>query len=166
MVIIVEGPDGTGKTTLIKELCKDVNYVELKGIPRNYPDQFKHWSNLLSSCSMSSITYVIDRCFLSEIVYRCVKDDLYPNITFNKILELLNIKHVIYILCKTDNAYKYATERGEEYVNENEHKLITDYYNVLFTMLDKFTPMRMTEYDFTKDTVERLKEDLMEIENG
>lgn len=166
MLVIVEGPDGSGKSTLIKQLCEKYNFEELKGIPREYPDQASFWAKLMQSCTCcKSRTYIVDRCFISELVYRCVKQDLYPNIELNRVCELLWTYRPIYVFCMTKNSYKYATERGEDYVDEKEHARIVEYYDMLYHLFDKFTHTRMVKYDFTKDTVDSLREELMEFEN-
>ncbi len=65
MIVLLEGADGTGKTTLGKQLCTefDMEYVHF-GIPDEHP--MDYWFRVLSN-----VTYpiVIDRLHLSEEVY-------------------------------------------------------------------------------------------------
>ena len=68
MRIIVEGPDGAGKTTLVKELaahfnCDILTMTEFGSKKMTDYEQKAKLNNIIS-----------DRCFLSELVYASVAD--------------------------------------------------------------------------------------------
>lgn len=166
MIIIVEGPDGSGKSTLVKQICEKLKYEELKCIPRNYPGQYSLWNVFLSNCTNSGKNYVIDRCFISELIYRCCMEDSYPNITMSRIVDLLYNHKVLYIFCENEHSFTNAIQRGETYVtNKNKHDAIVKAYNLLFNMIHKFTTCFVTKYDYEKQTFKNIKEIIDECEN-
>ena len=166
MVIIVEGPDGSGKSTLVKQICKELNYEELEHIPRKYPGQYNLWNVFLSNCINSGKNYVIDRCFISELVYRCCMNDKYPNITMSRIIDLLYNYKVLYIFCENENSFSNAVQRGETYVTDkNSHDTIVKAYDLLFAMIHKFTTCFITKYDYSKQKFKHIKEIINECEN-
>jgi len=74
-MVIVEGPDGSGKTTLCKKLCKDLDlpYMRYEGLSSSQGPQdagiIQWWDQHLSAETEA----VFDRCFyISERLYQPV----------------------------------------------------------------------------------------------
>ena len=152
MLVIVEGPDGSGKTTVINELCKHYNFKKVFGIHKDSPLQHKLWKEILRAHSNGDVYYIMDRCFLSDWVYRMVMNDGEPYMTLSNIVSLLEITDVTYVFCNTKNAYNNAINRGEDYVtDEQTHERVTNSYNFVYDTLKKFTNARCLKYDYTKD---------------
>ena len=82
MLIVIEGPDGSGKTTLLKQL-NNKGIITLPAIPREHHLQYEMFK-MYAINSVDKI-YCIDRCFITEWIYRCVKNDNIPNITLEDI---------------------------------------------------------------------------------
>lgn len=160
MIILVEGPDGTGKSTLIKDLVENHNFIKQTGVPRDWFEQYMNWRDFYEHCFMKDV--VVDRCFISELVYRIVKKDYKPNITLSQVTLLLEQANVKIIYCNTDNAYEFAKSRGESYVtSQNEFDEICVRYEHLFELLETFTGSKIYRYDWQRETaadlVTRLK---------
>ena len=155
MLIIVEGPDGSGKTTLVNEINKKGIAKKIYGTHKDMPNQYSLWFNLMYKCvNDKRNNYIIDRCFLSDWAYRISMNDGKPYITLEEITELLKIPNVIYIFCDTDNAYELSQIRGDEYVNDKfKHSKLRNVYNFIKTTIEKFCNIKCIKYDLKKDTI-------------
>ncbi|MHB8483652.1 MAG: hypothetical protein ACYDBV_13140 [Nitrospiria bacterium] len=94
MILIFEGPDGVGKTTLFKALAKS----------REYKDTY------------------IDRMFISDCVYAIMRED--DETLLNKSIELRKFNkefYPVYIFVSADNVniQKALNDKGENAVYEN-----------------------------------------------
>lgn len=119
MIIIIEGPNGVGKTTLCNTLLKEYNlkYIKLP-IPKNGVYDYIKWSIQLNNC-------LIDRFHLGEYVYPILmKDGRIPLTIWQQHLVeyILKLKNTILIYCNTDYNFKLFTfkTRGEDFVNESQ----------------------------------------------
>jgi thymidylate kinase len=113
-LIILEGIDCTGKTTLAAAIAKQLNAVRLKCTAS--PDLFiglqDYHKNMLHNAKLNleNSVVVMDRFWPSEVAYGAV---MRPNLPYdNSVIEkaVLELDHV-YVLC-TD------TDAGERYFNE------------------------------------------------
>jgi thymidylate kinase len=157
MILLVEGPDGTGKSTLIDELVKNHNFVKQTGVPRDWFEQYENWRDFYAHCFTYFKDIVVDRCFISELVYRIVKKDYEPNITLYAVIALLEQSNIKVIYCNTDNAYEFAKSRGESYVtSQDEFNEISTRYKHLFELLETFTEAKIYRYDWQFETVNDL----------
>lgn len=151
MLIIVEGPDGSGKTTLINKLCERGYGKKIFGIHKDAPNQTMLWYNLITSCTEDKGNlYIIDRCYLSDWAYRISMGDGEPYMSLTNIADLLSIQGVIYIFCENKNAYELAKLRGEDYVQTNEqHIKICNSYDFIYDTISKFCKeCTCLKYDF------------------
>lgn len=158
MIILVEGPDGSGKSTLIKNLLEQLNNAkQFACVPRDWPIQKDSWNLLMYNISNEQNIAIIDRCFISELVYRCIKNDELCNISLIDALELLNKPHVKTIYCHTNNAYTFAKLRGENYVKTvEEASEIENMYKYLMLLFKRFTAAKIIEFDWQKDDLQTL----------
>lgn len=162
MLIIVEGPDGTGKSTLVKTLREKYKFISRKPIDRNRKYQSYYWKKFLDKYSKGKGIYVVDRCYLSELVYRLAMNDLWPNISLLNIAKLLETNNVKYIFCKNDNGYVNAKKRGEDYIKSlNEHVKVTNTYIFVQTLLEKFAKCEIYNYDYEKDNLDTLVKNIL-----
>lgn len=144
MLIFVEGPDGSGKTTLCKELIKAKAADILVTVPRGVKNQKQFYDSLL----FSEHKIVFDRCFISDIVYRiwdnCKTDDM----MLDDMLSVLHYGNSHIIFCDTDTAFDDAQSRGESFItNRKNHDIISNNYKTLQMMLRKFTKVPIMVYD-------------------
>jgi GTPase SAR1 family protein len=70
-MIIVSGPDNSGKTTLVKKLCEDLhlnNLPKCKSLPLwEHPVEYSDW--IIQTIKDSHHDDIVDRCFIDELVY-------------------------------------------------------------------------------------------------
>lgn len=150
MILILEGPDGGGKTTLRQRL-KGHGYSYIPYVPREWPYQYEMYRKLFMSIDKTK-NVVMDRCFISEIVYRIVKSDAPPNINLREIGTLLDMTDVTIINCNTDTMFNDCIARGDDNITDAaEHSRITEIYEILFNIIAKFTNAKVIKYNWQKD---------------
>jgi thymidylate kinase len=164
MLIIVEGPDGSGKTTLINTLCERGYGKKIFGICKDVPNQMMLWYELITSCvDDKSNVYIMDRCYLSDWAYRLAMNDGEACMSLTNISDLLSVKNVIYIFCKNKNAYELAKLRGEDYVQTKEqHVKVCNSYDFIYDTISKFCKECIClKYDFEsnlfRDVTDKLR---------
>lgn len=156
MLILVEGADGTGKSTLINQLkhIEKMLFISGKDVPRDFPGQSDiwHWESMNALTNKSKVLF--DRSYLSELVYRSVLKDKKPTISLQDIIHLLQYVGTI-IYCKTNNSFDLAQKRGEDYItSERVHNKIVKMYDNVIDIIKTFNLCNVIEYDFSKENVE------------
>lgn len=158
MLIIVEGVDGTGKSTLVNDLAERF-YTPVrtaKGENRTY----REYLNM----EYSKEKFVMDRSFISDFVYRTVDDLDVDDIDLISGVSILEDCTVIY--CDTKKSFKNSILRGEDnIVDKRTHNKIKQAYNVFMTIVEKFTKCNVIRYDFTKQSVNDLLK-ILEVQNA
>ena len=145
MIILLEGPDGAGKSVLYKQLQNEFSSNFIRSINRNDKGQYLWYKQHIES----PYVYFIDRGFISELVYRPIKDDREPNITLEEAGNLCS-RHLFVIYCTNKHAYDNMKLRGDDYIkNKNEHKQICTRYEEVITTIDNFTNARVFYYDYS-----------------
>lgn len=163
MIVILEGPDGSGKTTLCNNLVAK-GYKHISNLPREWPEQYDIYEYLFLKLIKNYNNVVIDRSFISEIVYRIVKQDNKANINLCQILKLLKEFPIKIIYCKSDTAFQDALSRGETYITTTaEHKYLTFVYDVIIDLIRQFTDVPVIDYNWKTDKISSL---LKELQNG
>ena len=70
-MIIVSGPDNSGKTTLVGKLCESLrlnNLPKCQHLPLwEHPVQYSDW--IVDTISHGKYNDIVDRCFIDEVVY-------------------------------------------------------------------------------------------------
>lgn len=146
MLVLIEGNEGTGKTTLIQNLAKDLDFVTIK-YTKNMQDLYK----LFDMCTRDNKIYVFDRGFISDLVYR-IYDGEPGHHTLSEIGEICHFTKVIF--CQNENAYKKAMLRGEDNITDaNDHVLIESLFEDVIQMLKSFTRAKVMHYDYDIDSV-------------
>lgn len=144
MLIFVEGPDGSGKTTLCKELIKAGAADVLITVPRGTKNQNEFYSRL-RHCEHK---IVFDRCFISDIAYRLWDNGKTDDMNLEDMLYVLNNYNSRIIFCDTDTAFDDAQSRGESFItNRKNHDIISNNYKTLQMLLRKFTKVPIMVYD-------------------
>lgn len=165
MIVYLEGPDGSGKTTLADKI---LNYCNSNGIQcirhgqslvqtkPNMPTRMDA-TTIIKNINMmleSDILYILDRGPISDCIYRIFDYDECV-ISFSKQLEImLQTTRLFFIYCRTENAEKYMLERGDDNpVAIARHKEIVKAYDTLIPVIENFALVnRYVEYDFEHDS--------------
>lgn len=122
MVIIIEGPDGSGKTTLANKIAKQTGYILLHRTQPKSEEEKKNMMTEYLQVIKAGKNVVMDRCWYSEMVYGPVMRDnsviSYPEMY--ELEKLLCRKGGLIIYCtdKPDVLWRRCQERGEEYIKD------------------------------------------------
>jgi len=69
-IVILEGPDGGGKTTLARQLVEQYGfYYKHEGPPAPYRDNIAYYLSILNEAIEALYNTVFDRCWLGEMIY-------------------------------------------------------------------------------------------------
>ena len=142
MIILIEGPDGAGKTTLANKLA-DILHCE--NVHMSYPkteeekqQMFQQYLAIITSNSNKNI--ILDRCWYSEMVYGPVKREK----SYISLGQMIQLEHcvnnngggfIIYCTGSAKDLYERSKIRGEDYINSsNELSVVVDLYEKIFRM--------------------------------
>lgn len=155
MIIILEGCDKTGKTTLAKEICSRLGYEYIKISNPEY-DAYQEYITHLNNTNGPTL---FDRFHLGELVYGPIfrnKNDLagYKFSNIEKVLKGKGTK-IIYTYNNVDWIKNKFIEDKETFVSENQiEDIIKAYNNVLYK-----TELPVIKYKIGDD-IDKLIEEL------
>lgn len=154
MIIIIEGPDGAGKSTLAKKLSKQTGYpIKRFSYPRTSEEQLKMHDTYREIITTEN-NFIMDRCWYSEMVYGPIKRDqswitVEQMYTYEKILATQGAM-IIHCTDSTYTLWGRATERGEEYVTTYEQlNNIKNGYEALLHGMPHIIPV--VRYELSKN---------------
>ena len=150
MIIFVEGADGSGKSTLVKQLS-DAGYKTY----RIQSDKNEIWEWLRITGEKRG-TIIFDRVsFISDLVYRlCDKKERY-GMSLPEISAVMSCSDIAIIYCKTDTSFDDAIERGEDLITTKEHHdKICNIYDIIIDMFKIFSDVKVMEYNWTKQCLQ------------
>lgn len=146
MLFIIEGPDGSGKTSLAETLSKQTGYpIVHRSQPKSEEEKAKMFDEYLRLAS-SSKNVILDRCWYSEMVYGPVMRDAsvlsYPDMYK---LEAAAKKHGAIVIYCTDQPgvlWKRCKRRGEDYiVDASTYNAIYEGYEELMRSVPHLIPV-------------------------
>lgn len=127
-VIILEGPDGAGKTTLAKEMQEQEGFHYFRcGVPEPGARLLEFYSGMILNALSTNSNVVIDRCFVGETIYGPVmrnKSLLEPE-DFQILIQLCRKFDVLHVFCMPSYEVilsNWTSRRSAEYV-DGERKL-------------------------------------------
>ena len=144
MIIIVEGPDGAGKSTLIEGLLKSHPGSTYKHFsnPKTDEEAFGYWkvyAQAIEDTDPTTVT-IFDRSWYSDVVYGPIfRNRLEMDPMHVKMLELMVQAHgggfVIYCTAPINMLWSRCKKRGETYVLSKEKlaEVAKSYGNVMAT---------------------------------
>ena len=153
MIYIIEGADGTGKTTLANYLSKATGFpIKHRSNPKNEEERKEMYNSYLEDIK-SSKNVIWDRSFYSEIVYGPImRDQSYIDKAQMLEFELLLAKSgAVIIFCDTcvDTSWDNMQERGESYITEYlVHEAIVEKYREL--MIEEVHLLPVLEYEINE----------------
>lgn len=154
-MIIVEGADNTGKTSLVNHL---IERFKLEKVPRYHtlpPQDYKEWAEysigIMSRRDVSNL--IADRFFISEFVYGPIMRHKI-GIHFEDQLELIDafrdLRPLIILCDPGDEAISKNFNDRQQYPELDDNlKVARGFRNVL--RLPPFTYSRQIVYDYTVD---------------
>ena len=135
MIIIIEGNDGTGKSTLAENLANSltgytiIHRTHLTDTPKS------ELAMIYRDLLLKHTNIIFDRAWYSEMAYgpvfrgeSCISIE-----DMHKLEELLHALGGFVVYCHSENAYERACERGEDYVqNYDQWMRVNMNYNEIF----------------------------------
>lgn len=168
MIIYLEGPDGSGKTRLVKTIIwhmknRTIDYkLGEPLIPTNPRVKGRVTKNdlivkLYDMLTNDKVCYILDRGPISDCIYRLF-DEYEPVIEMKKLLDLY-IRYsdkMLFVYCNNERAEEYMNERGDDNpVSLTKHHKITQVYEMIMPLLSAH--VHMLKYDFTQDYGKTIK---------
>lgn len=150
-LIIVEGADGTGKTTLINKFLEQgaVLVPTIAKDCESYDGIFRCWNE---EVYRRDEDIVMDRCIFTDIVYRYVKGGKPIRSSLLVILKSLSKFQSVIIHCNNKNCYEQSMTRGEDFITSKEDSAkIYELYDFLFFAIKNYTNIPVVEYDYDND---------------
>lgn len=139
-LVIVEGPDCSGKTTLAKKIAVKLGmtYLHFSGHPSLHAGMTEYHASILRAVDWNirhnDMAFVLDRCWQSELVYvpvmRPHMDGVYDYATIRKIIDP---HRPATVLCMDDEIYdRYRAQVNDTHPYTPEiHAKIVDGYKLL-----------------------------------
>lgn len=160
MLVIVEGPDGSGKSTLCENLkkkgykvlrrersAKNFTYLEFKDLQRDKQ------------------VYVIDRAILTPWAYRVLDGANLNRDDFWIIEAIMLLQRSPIIYCNCPNSFEYSMNRGEDNItNEKVSKKLRDIYEFIIKTLKLYNITTIFEYNFEEQSVEDVINFIKEVQ--
>lgn len=160
MIVYLEGPDGSGKSTLNKVLTDTLLEItnvisDAESLISTHPARpgrvsKKELFSRLKTMANSKDVYILDRGPISDIVYRVFDD--YKSVA--SVLDVMNFiqtynNRVLIIHCDSDKAEENMLKRGEDNpVALEKHKELRKVYKLFMDMLDATLPYNLIRYDY------------------
>lgn len=165
MLILVEGVDGSGKTTLCKQLvdkCK-VQQININGA---LSEAFDLYRSFVSHVTICNTTVITDRSFVTDLVYRLSDDKPRETIDLSQMCYLLR-GPVAIVLCETDTSYEDAMKRGEDNIIDKQRSdEIKKTYEIITSMFNKFLNVPVYKYNWKKQNVGDVINFIKEVNNA
>jgi len=162
MIIILEGPDGAGKTTLADQLLNSLQY----GVRIHHHGSYLSCTpNEIQNAYFRSIydaspTIIMDRSWLSEPIYADVVRKSPSRLSSNHVRELelaASARGVLVVNCRPP--LSTCIKKEDEYVDTNQLKLIYNMYESLPTLLPviNYNWQQRGSYDELSEHLHRIR---------
>ena len=149
MITIIEGADGSGKSTLCKQLVERGYTL----ITMNSSENLDEW--LQSLILFNNVNVIVDRSFITDVVYRLWDGKPRRGMSLNSMCTLLLQVKIIH--CESGTEYDDSIQRGETLVTEKIHSdTIKAYYNIIMNLFDKFLDAKICKYNWHEDDINKV----------
>ena len=162
MLVIVEGIDGSGKSTL----CENLKQKGYKILRKERNDKQYGVTDMIRF-QISPFKYVMDRALLTQWAYRLLDGKDLDKGDFDLIVTLRVLRESPVIYCNCPTAFKYSMERGETNICTLEQReKLSQIYNFIIGTLRLYDITNIYEYNFEKQTVDDVLNFIKEVKDG
>jgi len=149
MIIIIDGPDGSGKTTLAEKISKHTGYeVKHRTQPKTEGDKKRMMEDYLSAIALNE-DVIFDRSWYSEMVYGPIMRD--ASVISRQ--EMYDIERklavhgavIIFATGKPEDLWQRCNERGEDYVQSLEQ--LTEITNSFEQLMARAHYLNIVRYE-------------------
>lgn len=146
MIVLIEGVDGSGKSTLCETL-RNSGYI-VSNIEQDENQSVEYVRR-----ARGELTYICDRSFLSDLVYRLEDGKPRQGMNLYSMLAILSQGCKV-IICKTGSEYKDSMARGETNITSKyRNTVIRAYYDKVAQLLKDFANVPVKYYNWKTDDI-------------
>lgn len=155
--LIIEGPDGTGKTTLAQSLVNAHGNLRYEHLTLMEHPADMYWQFIEARNKLAEGNIILDRYIISNKVYSyvCGSIPVYDqNMFYEELQAKLALKKTFLIFCLPEDKEKYLVEfnklcqeRDELVTSEHKMSKIFDAYTSYFDELKRNYPGMVMRYD-------------------
>lgn len=124
MILIIEGPDGSGKSILAQQLSRQTGYPIIHRSQPKTEEEKKHMMAEYLLTIKERKNVIFDRCWYSEMAYGPVmRDDSvisYPEMYALERMLAKNGAMIIYCTGSEPALWMRCTKRGEDYITSRD----------------------------------------------
>lgn len=124
MIIILEGPDGSGKTTLAQQLSRQTGYPIIHRSQPKTEEEKKNMMGEYLQTIRSNKNAIFDRCWYSEMAYGPVMRDktviTYPEMYSLERMLAKSGALIVYCTGSEPTLWMRCTKRGEDYITSRD----------------------------------------------
>lgn len=148
MIVILEGVDGSGKTTLCEQLVKH-GYKQIRVDDGDY--EYNNW--LDAKLEYKYDVAIADRSFISDLVYRIYDGKRRRGMNLQQMCGSL-FNEIIVVHLESDTEFYDSMRRGEDNVlTLDANTRIKLIYKDVMRMLDIFVGVPIIKYNWRTDDV-------------
>lgn len=156
-LVILEGPDGAGKTTLYEKHFKPLGFEFFHhGVYDTPLDAYKAYREEQEAIRHRD-KVVLDRCHISQAVYGPMyRAEPHFRVHHNVVDGVYFQMKAVVVLCNTKEAiHNWRKRKGDEYIqSEGPYQLVHQKYEL--DNVRKLTTLAIVEYDYTDTVVNEL----------
>lgn len=150
--VIIEGPDGVGKTTLATVLACRLNAMYWHTDPML--EQYRHDEAILTNieynlCQLRR-SVVLDRHWPSECAYGPVFRPNAPKYDWHSLAHSIELMHGVYIFCNSKDGYKHQMATANKPLTEGEYHEVENRYEAISHAINE-TPVKLIRYHREND---------------
>lgn len=164
MVIIVEGLDGVGKTTICKEICQQIpSLIYIKESYTSDNVEKEKRIRMMLERIMAKEQYLYDRTTLiDDFVYNFLNETESSLLKYlDIILTLLSYCTIFHLCLDEETRRKRFENRGDQYISNDMIGQVSDAYSKFYEKLDNVEQFQLSGVlgKDVKKLVRRIKDD-------
>ena len=158
MIVIIEGVDGSGKSTLVRQLVEEG--YRATSIESHREEEYSKWCKAYKEAQDDVV--VTDRSFVTDLVYRMFDGKERRGMDLLGMSLILN-SDVKIVFCESGTEFDDSMTRGEDNITRREdNEAIALVYRVVKNLIKSFTDSDVFVYDWhtmsVSDVINFIKE--------